>query len=114
MPNDPYSGRTAPLTSKCCSLYIYSTNTGTDYFKRGIYSPFFSSSKRSLFHNSNIFGSCFIHILYTECAKIEKNNSGAKRLTNIGVPKISALGQLYLASFLQYKKERKKKNNQYH
>ena len=40
-PNDPYSGRTAPLTSKRCILYIYSTNTGTEYFKRGIYSPFF-------------------------------------------------------------------------
>jgi len=25
-PNDPYSGRTAPLTSKRCILYIYSTN----------------------------------------------------------------------------------------
>jgi len=68
--NDPYSGRTAPLTSKRCILYIYSTNTGTEYFKHGIYSPFFTSSKCSLFHNSNIFGSCFIHILYTECAKI--------------------------------------------
>jgi len=33
-----------------------------------------------LFHNSNIFHSCIIHILYTECAKIKKNNSGAKRL----------------------------------
>jgi len=31
-PNDPYSGRTAPLTSKRCILYIYSTNTGTEYF----------------------------------------------------------------------------------
>ena len=41
-PNNPYSGRTAPLTSKCCILYIYSTNTGTEYFKHGIYSPFFS------------------------------------------------------------------------
>ena len=41
---------------------------------------FFSSSKCSLFHNSNVFGSCIIHILYTGCAKI-KNNSGAKRLT---------------------------------
>jgi len=40
-PNDPYSGRTAPLTSKCCILYIYSTNIGTEYFKHGIYSPFF-------------------------------------------------------------------------
>ena len=37
--NDHYSGRTAPLTSKCFILYIYSTNTGTEYFKRGIYSP---------------------------------------------------------------------------
>jgi len=25
-PNDPYRGRTAPLTSKRCILYIYSTN----------------------------------------------------------------------------------------
>jgi len=42
MPNDPYSGRSAPLTSKCCILYIYSTNTGIEYFKHGIQSPFFS------------------------------------------------------------------------
>jgi len=41
-PNDRYSGRTAPLTSKRCILYIYSTNTGTEYFKHGIYSPCFS------------------------------------------------------------------------
>ena len=34
-------GRTAPLNSKRCILYIYSTNTGTAYFKHGIYSPFF-------------------------------------------------------------------------
>jgi len=32
---------------------------------------FFSSSKCSLFHNSNVFGSCIIHILYTGCAKIK-------------------------------------------
>ena len=63
---------TASLTSKRCILYIYSTNIGTEYFKNGIYSPFFSSSKFSLFHNSNIFGSCIIHILYTGCAKIKK------------------------------------------
>ena len=40
-PNGPYSGRTAPLTSKLCILYIYSTDIGTEYFKHGIYSPFF-------------------------------------------------------------------------
>jgi len=41
-PNDPYRGRTASLTSKRCILYIYSTNIDIEYFKRGIYSPFFS------------------------------------------------------------------------
>jgi len=41
---------------------------------------FFSSSKCSLFHKSNVFGSCIIHILYTGCVKIKNNNSGAKRL----------------------------------
>jgi len=40
-PRDPYSGRTAPLTSKRCILYIYSTNTDTEYFKHGMYCPFF-------------------------------------------------------------------------
>ena len=41
-PKDSYSGRTAPLTSKRCILYIYSTNICTEYFKHGIYSPFLS------------------------------------------------------------------------
>ena len=40
-PNDHYSGHTAPLPSKRCILYIYSTNTGTEYFKHDIYSTFF-------------------------------------------------------------------------
>jgi len=39
--NDSYIGRTAQLTSKSFILYIYSTNTGTEYFKRGIYCLFF-------------------------------------------------------------------------
>ena len=65
-PND----RTANLQSFI--LYIYSTNIGTENFKRGIYSPFFPLKKCSLFHNSNVFGSCVIHILYTGCAKIKK------------------------------------------
>ena len=42
MPNDPCMGCTAPLTSKRCILYIYSTNIGTEYFKHALYSPFFS------------------------------------------------------------------------
>jgi len=40
-PTEDYSDRTAQLTSKCCISYIYSTNIGTEYFKHGIYSPFF-------------------------------------------------------------------------
>ena len=78
-PNDLYISRTAPLTSKRCILYIYSTNVGTEYFKRILYSTFFSS-KCSLFHSVNLFGSCIIQTLYTGCAKIKKNNSGAKGL----------------------------------
>ena len=68
-PNYHYSGRTAPLTSKRCILYIYSINIGTEYFKHGIYSPFFLSSKCSSFHNSNVFDSCIIHILYAGVLK---------------------------------------------
>ena len=81
-PNYPYMGRTAPLTSKDCILYIYSTNIGTEYFKHVLYSQFFSS-KYNLFHNANLFGSCIIHILYTGVMKFKKkNNSGAKVLTD--------------------------------
>jgi len=53
-PNDQYRGRTAPLTSKRYILYIYSTNIGTEYFKQGIYSPFFP------LHNAV----CFIILTY--------------------------------------------------
>jgi len=56
---------------------------------------FFSSSKCSMFHNSNVFGSCIIHILYTGCAKIKKNNSGAKRLSTTIKP-VSVQTLLYL------------------
>ena len=67
-PNDSYMGRTAPLTSKRFILYIYSTNIGTEYFKHAVYSPFFFSSKCSLFHNVNLFGSCIIHnFIYRVC-----------------------------------------------
>jgi hypothetical protein len=79
-PNDLYVSRTAPLTSKRCILYIYSTNVGTEYFKHALYSLFSFSSKCSLFHNANFFGSCVIHILYTGCAEIKKNNSGSEGL----------------------------------
>jgi len=46
-----YSGRTAPLTSKCFILYIYSTNTSTENFKHGIYSLFFPLQNAVCFIN---------------------------------------------------------------
>ena len=51
-----------------------------------LYTLRFFSSKCSLFHNANLFGSCIIHILYTGRAKIKKkNNSGAQGLTEQNV-----------------------------
>ena len=79
-PNDHYSGRTAPLTSKRCILYIYSTNTGTEYFKHGIYYPFFSFQNEVCF----IILMHLVPVLFTfyvqDVLKLKKNNSGAKRL----------------------------------
>jgi thiosulfate reductase cytochrome b subunit len=40
-PNGHFSGRTAPLTSRRCILYIYSTNIRTEYFKHAAHSPLF-------------------------------------------------------------------------
>jgi len=37
-PNDHYSGRTAPLTSKVAFYIFIQKNIGTEYFKDGVYS----------------------------------------------------------------------------
>ena len=60
-PNDSYISRTAPLTSKRCILYIYSTNIGTEYFKHGIYSPFTSLLNAVCF----IILTYLVHVLFT-------------------------------------------------
>jgi hypothetical protein len=66
-PNGHFSGRTAPLTNRCCiflfvqKIYVLNILNMLSVF---------SSSKSRLFHNATFFGSCIIHILYTGCAKI--------------------------------------------
>ena len=60
-PNDPYMGRTAPLTSKRFILYIYSTNIGTEYFKHALYSPLFSLQNAVCF----IMLICLVPVLFT-------------------------------------------------
>jgi len=50
-PNDDYNGRIAPLTSKRCILYIYSTNISTENFKHDMYSPFLSLQNAVCFIN---------------------------------------------------------------
>ena len=83
-PNDHYSGCTASLTSKRCILYIYSTNIGTEYFKRGLYSPFFSLQNAMCF----IILTFLVLVLFTfyiqGVLKLKKN-SGAKRLNKMKV-----------------------------
>ena len=60
-PNDIYMGRTAPLTSKRCILYIYSTNIGTEYFKHALYSQFFTLQNAVCF----ILLTCVVPVLLT-------------------------------------------------
>ena len=80
-PNDHYSGRTAPLTSKRCNLYIYSTNICTEYFKM-VYTLRFLPLQNAI---------CFIILTYLVpvlfafykqgVLKLKKKISGAKRLS---------------------------------
>jgi hypothetical protein len=60
-PNDPYMGRTAPLTSKRRILYIYSSNIVTEYFKHALYSPFFPLQNAVCF----IMLTCLVPVLFT-------------------------------------------------
>jgi len=83
-PNDPCMGRTAQLTSKCCILYIYSTNIGTEYFKRSLYSPSFPLQNAVCF----IMLTCLVPVLFIfhiqSVLKFKKNNNpGAKGLISI-------------------------------
>jgi len=83
MPNDHYRGRTVPLTCKRCILYIYSTNIGIEYFKRGICCPFFSLQNPVCF----IILAYLVPVLFTfyiqSVLKLKKNSSVAKQLIQL-------------------------------
>ena len=76
-PNDPCSGRTAPLTSKRFILYSYSTNIGTEYFKHGIYSPSFPLQNAV----------CFIILTYLVPVLFTFYIQGVLKLKKIPAPK---------------------------
>ena len=61
-PNYLYMSRTAPLTSKRCILYTYSTNVGTEYFKHALYSPFLFSLQNAVCF---IMLTCLVPVLFT-------------------------------------------------
>ena len=86
--------RTAPLTSKRCILYIYSTNVGTEY---ALYSPFFSLQNSVCF----IMLTSLVPVLFIfyiqDVLKLKKNNSGAKglKLDNIRKPHVKAKSSVF-------------------
>ena len=50
--------------------------------------------KMHFFHNSNVFGSCIIHILYTGCAKIKKKLFRRQKVNVMSVCLYSCLSHL--------------------
>jgi predicted membrane protein len=60
-PNGHFSGRTAPLTSRRCIFFIYSTNIRTEYFKHAAHSPFFPLQNAVCF----IMLPFFVPVLFT-------------------------------------------------
>ena len=64
-----------------------------------VYTLRFFSLQNAVFHKSNVFGSCIIHILYTGVQKLKKNNSGAKSLMLVS-DRIVNVPCVYLACLL--------------
>ena len=62
-----YICRTAPLTSRCCILYIYSTNIRTEYFKHAAHSPFFPLQNAVYFIMLTFWFLYYSHFKYRVC-----------------------------------------------
>ena len=56
-----------------------------------VYTLRFFPSKCSLFQNSNVFGSCIIHILYTGRAKIKKKKFRRQKVKMTPFPIVSTV-----------------------
>jgi len=91
--------RTANLQS--CISYIHSTNIGTEHFKQGVYSLFFSLQNAVCF----IILTCLVPVLFTfyiqGVLKLKKNNSGAKRLISIWYYSYMHMCVSHVAFFLE-------------
>jgi hypothetical protein len=82
-PNDPYRGRTAPLTSKSFILYIYSTNIGTEYLNTVYTLSFFPLQNAVCF----IILFFFFFFLFTFCIqdvlKLKKNQFRRQKVKRV-------------------------------
>ena len=91
-------GRTAPLTSKRCILYIYSTNICTEYFKHALYPPFFSLENAVSFIMLTCLGPVLFTFYIQDVLKLKKNNSSTKGLNQANITIISSV-QFHMWSY---------------
>jgi hypothetical protein len=75
--------RIAPLTSKRCILYIYSTKVGTEYFIQVLYSPFFSLQNAVCSIMLTSLVPVLLAFYKQGVLQLKKKNSGAKGLMRL-------------------------------